>query len=37
MPFGETHWSGGDPANGYFGIAGPSADARERIAAFFWQ
>jgi hypothetical protein len=36
MSFPEPHWSGGEPASGYFGIQNPGEESRGKLAAFFW-
>jgi len=36
IDFREPHWSGGDPASGYFGIQDPSPATQRRILSFFW-
>jgi len=37
LPLPETHWSGGDPSSGYFGIRTPGASSRSLIRGAFWK
>lgn len=35
--FPEQHWAGGDPKNGYFGIASPGQETQQKILEIFWE